>query len=150
MANRGLFTILIVALGLGILFAGGVNVGYEQSFEDVDVTNESITVDYNNLVFVNEEPTEGEYEETVTVYNDTDALLTDGTDYEWYASNGSVKWYDTNATQAGEAAAISYTYEDPTEDQAAMSGALRAISLALVFVLFLLVGQWVFDVVGDW
>ena len=151
MANRGLFTILIVLLGLGILFAGGMNIGYETATDEFTVTNESITVDYTEPVPVDEPDVDlVTYNETVNVYNSTDALLESDTDYVWHADNGTVEWIDTNATTDGETATISYDYDAPPESNQAAYGVIQIISIGLVFIVFLLVGSWVFDVVGDW
>lgn len=150
MANRGLFTFLIVLMGLGILFAGGMNVGYETAVDDFDVTNESITVDYTDPVPVDERGTAYTYNETVQVYNSSDALLVEGTDYNWLASNGTVEWLDTANTTSGETASISYDYTAPPEENEAAFGIIEIVGTGLVFLLILLIGQWVFDVVGDW
>jgi hypothetical protein len=150
MANRGLFTILIVFVGLGILFAGGVNVGYEQSWPETEVTNESITVDYSAPVAVQSQPDPVRYNDTVTIENATGDVLTAGTDYAWNETSGEVTWFDTNATTDGETAYIDYQYYTPTESQAAGGGLMQIGGIGLVLLLFLLVGQWVFDVVGDW
>lgn len=149
MANRGLFTLLILFVGLGILFAGGMNVGYEQGWPEETVTNESITVDYSQAVAVDTQPDPVEYGGTVTVYNTTGAELAAGTDYDWHAENGTVTWYDTNATADGETASITYDYATPTEDQEAAGGVVKVVGIVLVLLLILLAGQWVFDVVGD-
>jgi hypothetical protein len=148
MANRGLFTILIVFLGLGILFAGGMNTGYDNASTEYDVVNESITVDYSATVSVDES---GEsYSDTVDVYNDSGAELTDGTDYDWNATDGNVTWFNTSATVDGETATISYSYTAKSGQTTAMGTVIKVSGIGLTFIAFLLVGQWLFDVVGDW
>lgn len=149
MANRGLFTFALLFLGLGLLFAGA-NVGYQQAVTDFNETNESITVDYSQTVQVDQTGDAFSYNDTVTVYNSSDAELVEGDDYTWYASNGSVAWFDTANTTDGEQASISYDYTAPPESNRAMGGVLKAVGIGLTMLLVLLVGQWIFDVVGDW
>lgn len=151
MANRGLFTVLIVLLGLGILFAGGINTGYANATDDFRVANESLTVDYTAPQPVTEpETSDVTYTDTVIVYNSSGIQVANGTDYIWHAANGSVEWLDTTATAAGEPASITYEYSAPPQSNQAMYGALEIVSIGLVFLVLLLVGQWLFDVVGDW
>lgn len=149
MASRGLFTILIVLLGLGVLFAGGTNVAYEGATDEFSVTNETISVDYSDRVAVEKRGTAFQYMENVTVYaNGTE--LTAGTDYVWHDINGTIDWYDTANTTDGDTATISYEYKAPPENNRAMFGMVQIIGIGLTFIIILLVGQWLFDVVGDW
>lgn len=150
MAGRGLFTFMILILGLGLLFAGGANIGYETAVDDYSVTNESITVDYSDPVQVAETGVAYTHNDTVTVYNSSDALLVPGTDYDWNATSAAVTWYDTANTTDGETASITYDYTAPPDSNQAMFGVVQILGYGLVFILILLIGQWVFDVVGDW
>jgi len=149
MANRGLFTFLVVILGLGILFAGAVNVGYDNADRQFAVDGEDMTVDYTDVVPVDEQPDDAEYNQSVTIINSSDVELTDGTDYEWDATNGEVTFINTNSTTDGETVAIDYQYRATPEETKAFGGAIEVVGIALIFIMALLAVQWLFDVVGD-
>lgn len=150
MASRGLFTILVVFLGLGILFAGGVNTGVDNAVKDYAVVNETMTVNYAQPVPVAEQPADAQYSDTITVYNAAGAELTNGTDYEWDPGAATVTWFNTTATSDGETALVSYDYQNQPEQNGAMAGVFNVGGIALTLIALLLVGQWLFDVVGDW
>lgn len=150
MANRGLFTYLIVFLGLGILFAGAFNVGYGNAQQDYFVENESITVDYTDTVPVAVQGENVDYSDTVEVYNSTGVELVNGTDYVWLQDDGAVDWQDTNATTSGGTATINYTYYEPPEVNRTIADIMNPVGYVLVLIVFLLAAQWVFGVVGDW
>jgi len=150
MANRGLFTATVLLMGLGLLFAGGINTTTDQAREQTTVTNESITVNYSDAVLVEQRPESVEYGDSVTVYNASGAELVAGTDYAWDASNGAVEWFNTNATTDGETAAITYSYTAFPGPTLAMNSTVKVLGAVLGLVVFLLIGQWLFEVVGDW
>lgn len=102
---------------------------YTDAAETQSVTNESITVDYDNLTAVEAADEAVRFNETVTVYNSTDAELVATTDYTWHAGNGSVEWHNTTATFDGEDAAISYEYDDQDEETKDMASVLEKVLL---------------------
>jgi len=100
------------------------------------VTDESITVDYQNTTSVAEDGVS--YNQTVTITVDG-TTLTDGTDYDWNATTGAVTWYNTSATSDGETALIDYGVEQVTESsrQLADITTILLVVLALIFTLIM-------------
>jgi hypothetical protein len=103
MLGAAVITVTLVLIVLNTIMSLGIIAG-----ETSTVTNESITVDYGNLTYVSQDA--GSYDSNVMVYDSGDTELTEGMDYDWYANNGSVGWYNTTETTDGETATITYSY----------------------------------------
>jgi len=119
----------IVALGPAALAEGAVVVA---------VTDESITVDYDREVSVNESGLE--YNEPVTITNDG-TTLQEGTDYEWNATTGNVTWYNTTSTSEGDQAEIDYEYEAVTEESQQLAQLVSIFEIPLALLVLLLLGM---------
>jgi len=94
---------------------------------DKTVENETLTQYYDNYQLVNkstEEFTAG-FNNTATVYNSSGVELTDGTDYDWNATDGAITFYDTDNTTAGENATITYTYFENANVVKKIAGPLK-------------------------
>lgn len=115
MREASIWTVAIVFIGLAVLVPM-INVGYEGTARPVEQTNESITVDYDTPVGVDEPGYALGFEPGAVVYNASGSVLANGTDYQWHPSNGTVTWSNTTATSDGETAQISYEYQAPPED----------------------------------
>lgn len=102
----GLFVVLAVA---GTAWSGAPT--YTST-----VTNESMTVDYDELVPVDNVDTSESFYDNETVYAADGSQLTEGTDYTFNASSGYVNWTDTTSTTDGEEAAITYTYDHKSDE----------------------------------
>jgi len=119
----------IVALGPAALAEGAVVVA---------VTDESITVDYDREVSVNESGLE--YNESVTITNDG-TTLQEGADYEWNATTGNVTWYNTTSTSEGDEAQIDYEYEAVTEESQQLAQLISIFEIPLALLVLLLLGM---------
>jgi hypothetical protein len=113
-------------------------------------TNESIVQEYDAYQFVDvalDEYTTG-FNSTVTVYNSTNATLTEGTDYEWNETDGTILFKSTANTTEGNTAYITYDYTENTPGVQTLSGPVGVIVEAVgtfgllgggfAFVVFLL------------
>jgi len=101
LVGASVITIAIIALVVNSIL------GASAFDTETTVENESVTVDYNNLVSVSEG---SDYLDDEVVYAQDGSELTEGTDYEWYTGNGSIEFFNTTATTSGNTAEITYTY----------------------------------------
>ena len=83
---------------------------------------ETVTVVDNGSTTVSENATNAEgYSETVTIVT-KGTTLTEGDDYEWYPANGTIHWYNTQASNDGDDATITYSaYQRTRESSMAWS-----------------------------
>lgn len=114
-----------------VLFVGGaytmflvVDAGSDSADRTPEyVENESINQQVGLWQFTNkalDQHTAG-FNESVTVYNASDHELTKGEDYQWNASDGSIKYENTNDVTDGNTGTISYHYFENTEDVKGLS-----------------------------
>lgn len=122
MSTLGKLATLSVLL---VLIAIGTGAAYTNAAKTQTVTNESITVDYSAATPVDATDEAVSFGSSVTVFNSSDTQLTNGTDYTWHPSNGSVTWHDTSLTTDGETAAITYDYDVQDDNTQAIAGVLR-------------------------
>ena len=87
--------------------------------EQVTVTNETVTQDVGNWTAVDAADKEGVkgFLDNEVVYNSSDTELTEGTDYEWNETDGTIKFLSTASTTDGNNANITYTYDYMGDDQ---------------------------------
>jgi len=78
---------------------------------------ETLTVDYTSDSSVSENATVEGYSETVNISANGEQL-TEGTDYRWNESAGTVTWLDTSATSDGDSATINYQAHQRTGETA--------------------------------
>ena len=71
------------------------------------------------------------FNESVTVYNSSDVQLTEGTDYEWNETEGTILFYSTANTQDGASYNITYTYFENTGDVKTLAGPLEVLTIAI-------------------
>lgn len=98
-----------------------------------NVTNESIVQETGIWQYVNEalnDDTAG-FRADVTVYNSSDVELTEGTDYEWNATDGTITYFNTASVNDGATGNISYTYLENTRAVSVLS---RVIDPVATFV----------------
>lgn len=71
------------------------------------------------------------FNNTTTVYNETNHTLTRGEDYKWNNSDGAIKFLDTQSTNDGNNATITYEYYRNTEDVRLLAGPLKTVAAAV-------------------
>lgn len=106
-------SVLVVVLLGALLFTGfGAVQGLNDGVADAErtVQNESITVEYDQLVEVSVRGGDVEsYTNSVTIRDGDGDSLTSGNDYDWH-ENGTLSFTNTTATTDGEQVFISYDY----------------------------------------
>jgi hypothetical protein len=128
-----LWMVVVVVVFVGFFLTMGVNLGFEQATKQDTVTNETLTVDYDNEVSVSTSAVT--YFDNETVRNESYYELTEGTDYDWNTSTGNVTFYNTSETSGGEPAHVTYTYEK--RDQAAADSSQVLSIFGPLFGLFI-------------
>jgi len=148
MKQTDVWTLAVVAL-FAVLLLPMINVAYEGTAEPATVDNESIVVDYNETVSVDEAPEAFQFNESVTARNSSGGELEAGTDYTWDAENGSVTWINTTATSDGEEASISYGYTVQSQTNENIAAILAPLSAPLGYLILIIgLGSTVYYAVG--
>lgn len=129
------FVLLILVVG-----AVGINAAINESARyPTSVVNESVTVNYSSPTLVDRSgDVYGLFYDNETVRNQTGAVLTDGTDYDWNRTTGAITWFNTASTTDGETATITYWFDEPSPEGQALSAVLwpAFIGAGLAGVLF--------------
>lgn len=108
MPTRNTYGVLLVFIAAALLF-GGLSVAYQNAGYQHTRTDHAVTVDYDQPTTLGPDRATG-YSSSINVTVDGSQLEA-GTDYAWNASNGTITWQNTTATQGGEMALVDYTYE---------------------------------------
>lgn len=130
---------IVAALALAVLAISGayaVEASLETAGEDHLVTNESFTPTSDTVITLDDSNIDGAYyDHNVTVYNGSDSVVDEGSDYEWFEGNGTVKPL-SGGDLAGDAYAnITYGYQQPTAEEEAAAALLANIPQLLGLVL---------------
>lgn len=136
--------IAIAAAVLTIFAAGGLtayqvaDIGQKNAAaQNETATNESLVVEYDAWQYVDAgtaQYTTGFYNNSITVYNRTNATLTRGEDYKWNNSDGTILYLNTSDTEEGNTSYVSYKYTANTEAVKKVSGPLSATVRAIGWV----------------
>lgn len=127
------FAILLIA---GIqMFDAGASAAADENL----ITNESWTSDPGTYVTLDRSNEGYAYNNSVVVRNATGATMTDGTDYDWNESDGTIKAIAGGDLDPAQSANITYSVEEQTEVQqgitAIIGGTLKVSHLMLVVLL---------------
>lgn len=145
------FRSLIIPVLVLVIFAGGGFAAYQVADfgqksaargAGTTVTNESHVQQVGIWQFTDNSTNEftAGFNDSVTVYNNSSVQLTEGEDYKWNATDGSIFLYDTASTTDGEPFTITYTYYQNTEEVQELSGPLSVITGGLGQVAYLAAG----------
>lgn len=129
------FGALVILIVVGFL-VGVAPAALADGAQTTAVTDESITVDYQNTTSVAENGVS--YNASVTITADG-TTLSEGTDYDWNATTGAVTWYNTSSTSDGQEALIDYGVDQLTDEsrQLAQISKILLVILALIFTLIM-------------
>mgnify|MGYP000318430163 CR=1 FL=1 len=95
--------------------------------------SESVTVDYGNTTEVSEGSTIEGYGDNETVATSS-KTLSEGEDYSWDSSTGTITWFDSANTADGESATVTYrAYQRTPQTQAAWTILAPLMSLFGLF-----------------
>jgi hypothetical protein len=107
-------------LAIVLVFAIGASWAVGAAYSDTPdatetVTNESLTAQIDTWQQVDSPNYTRSFYDNETVYNSSGAALTEGSDYEWLTSNGSVYFNSSGSVSSGDDVTISYAYTAPPE-----------------------------------
>jgi hypothetical protein len=132
---------IVVAAAVFVIFAAAAFAGFQiatagqndAATVDRKAVNESLTqqVGIYQLVDAAEDEYTAGFNDTVTVYNSSDVELTEGTDYEWNSTDGTILFTNTASTSDGAAANITYQYQENTEAVKTLDGPVGAVVSAV-------------------
>lgn len=127
------------ALLLAILLVGAIGASWavgaaysDTPDETHTVTNESMTAQLDTWQQVDAPNYTRSFYDNETVYDSGGAALTEGSDYEWSTSNGSVYFYSSGTVSSGEEVSISYAYTAPLETARQLKGVV-SIPIQVLF-----------------
>lgn len=120
---------VVAALMLGLFFIFGIGSAAwaDVPRQEYSETNETMTVEYG--VWKPVDPAETNRLQSA---QDNEAVrsgntLTEGTDYEWNASDGTIRFYNTAETSEGDTAYLDYTYTGTTATAARWAQPIFAV-----------------------
>jgi ABC-type glycerol-3-phosphate transport system permease component len=145
------FKVLVALVMLAVVlpsFAVAFDEGRALHFNN-ETTTVNYATDYTVSVVERYDPVMYDNETVV----DTDAgggALVEGTDYDFFPSNGTLRWYNTNATTGGDEAYIGYYSTTQTAEQQLITSLLVAVSVAVAFLVLLVAVSYTFALAGVW
>lgn len=133
---RAILAFLAIAI-FAMVAIQGFSAGLEDAGEDIAIVNETWTPDAGNVTTLDDSKiADAYYADTVTVRNATSgAELDAGTDYEWFAGNGTVKALKGGELDGKSSALIAYEYQLPTETQQEFAALLGLVPQGVGFIL---------------
>lgn len=141
--SRAVVSLILLVL---VAFVGvyGLQAALAEAGEDRVVENETWTPDAGNWTELEESNRTGAYyADSVDVYDENGTLVEAGQDYEWSATNGSIKALVGGELDGDANATISYEYQQTTQEQRDLAG-LAAIMPRIVGVVIVAVGFLLF------
>lgn len=120
---------VVVAL-IGILVIATVGVyatqaALEDAGDDILVQNETIKPTAGSVTTLDDSNRDGAYyNDNVTVRDENDTIVDRGSDYEWFATNGTVKPLTGGELDGDGNASVTYGYAQTTQAQRGMAGLL--------------------------
>lgn len=146
----------ILKVSIAIVFLAAFLPGFVVAFEDgrsLQHYNESTTVNYTADYTVEAtrlyQPTIYDNE---SVFDDTAGgpSLEDGTDYDFFPDNGTLRFYDTAATSSGDTAHIEYNATAPTQEQQYMTTSIVVVAIGSAFVVLMVAFSFTMEKAGIW
>lgn len=129
----------IVSVAIALVIVGALFIPLVQTVDsntgETQVTNESVTADVGNWVELDGyDIVSG----TVTVYNNTDDVQTEGTDYEIGYTNGSIKALSGGDITDGNTIKVTYNYSQTSGTSTTVANLIPLMILVavLAFVAF--------------
>lgn len=119
-AGAAVVLVFMVVLSMGAPYAIGAALQNSQATyspqHDFTPDPGTVTFETSNL--------DATYYDNETVRNETGAVMTDGTDYEWYTTNGTLDVLAGGDLANDSNASITFTYHGHTPRQAAVGDAV--------------------------
>lgn len=135
---RLVFALFAIAI-LAMMGLAGYQAALENAGEDRTVTNETWTPDAGNITELDDSKINGAYyDDEVDVYNDTGVPVDEGSDYEWFPTNGTVKAVTGGALDGEASATITYSYQETTGEERNVTALLAHQPQFMGYLLFVL------------
>lgn len=137
-AIAAIFALLILAVG----GAYALQASLENAGDDTPIANETWTPTVGSVTQLDHsEQTGAYYSNETSVYDSTNVEMERGSDYLWFASNGTVKAVSGGGLDGESSATITYEFQQTTAEQRGLAGMLSNIpaSIGWVFPVFLFV-----------
>lgn len=138
---------VVVAVAMLVILASGSVVAFDTALKEggerTAIAGESWTPNAGSVTTLNDsnEPN-ALYDENVTVRDSNGNEVEPGSDYQWFAANGTIKTVQGGALDGESSAEIDYGYDTTTQNQRDMATLLSeipsVIALAIPAVLVLL------------
>lgn len=142
---------LVVAVLVVVGLPLGLNTAASDSGQLEVVENETVTVDYDSDIDLGPDHAYN-FSDTVEVRNSSDAVLEEGTDYEWNATDGTLRFLNSSATSEGESATVTYEYQAQTAETRTVGTTLSPFAqfLGMLFFVVVVVGTAALTLGGEW
>lgn len=130
----------LAVVGIVILLLVGVAAIDQAAFSvgDPDAINETFTPSAGSVTQLDQSERDGvDYGESVVVKDENRTLASDGTDYTWNATNGTVRTLSGGILDGDANATVEYEYRvlsEPEQNARGVVAALLDASVPLVFV----------------
>lgn len=134
---RGVIALIVLVI-IGGVAVYGTQATLEDAGDDLIVQNETFTPDAGNVTTLEYSSQNGAYyDDDVTVYDENDSVMSNGTDYEWYASNGTIRTLTGGGLANDSTAKITYEYQQTTQQQRNFTGLLSLIPQGIAALVIL-------------
>ena len=123
----------VLCIGLFLMVAVmGFNSALADNQQRHDIENESFTPDPGNVTELeNSNLDAADYDDTVTVRNESNTTMTEGTDYEWHESNGTLTTLEGGDLANDSTGYVTYGYNRPPPDQVMLANVFSQIPSAM-------------------
>lgn len=133
---------VLLALLLLVVFAmaglASIQSGLQDTAEPTEIDNETFTPD-TTVIELSQSNLDGAYyNSTVEVWDENNTKVEEGTDYEWYVKNGTIRPLAGGELDGDSEASITYGYERPSKEEREMAGLLALIPRTGGFLLLLI------------
>lgn len=137
-----MFLVLAIVAAMGVTALQG---SLEDAGQDREVDSETFVPSAGSVTTLDESArAHAYYTDDPEVRDENGTIMREGTDYEWFESNGTIKTLAGGGLDGDSSATINYSYQVTTEEQRGIASALgqipRVVGIALPLgaVLFVL------------
>lgn len=120
-----MFLVLALIAAMGITAIQG---SLEEAGDDELVENETFTPNAGSVTTLDDsDQANTYYDDEVTVRDSSGTVMEEGTDYEWFVGNGTVKTIQGGALDGEPSANITYGYQETTAQQRGIARTIAQI-----------------------
>lgn len=137
MVKNTIFGVVVLVVIVALIATAG-SAALVDGAKPTQIDDEPIVVDYDAPSTVDVEGVE--YSETVNI-TVNGGTVADGTDYNWYPSNGTVVWENTAPTADGDNGTIDYTAYQVTDSSRKLAQISAALLIGAALVAVWIIGE---------